>query len=53
MPKRNENKARYNDEAMLELARLAVASGVSRSSFAQCAEWAHDMASDEAAARKS
>ena len=34
----------YTDAAMIELARDAVRQGVSRSSFGQCAEWAHDEA---------
>jgi len=40
----------YSEEAMLTLAREAVRTGITRSSFSQCAEWAHDEATDETAA---
>ena len=35
-----------SEDEMLELARRAVASGQTRSSFAQLAEWAHDFVTD-------
>lgn len=38
--------AEYNQESMFALAKDAVRNGVSRSSFSQCAEWTHDLASD-------
>ena len=44
----DEKKIKYDDDNMLVMARDALAAGANRSSFAQCAEWAHDEATAEA-----